>query len=54
MASDIDPKQQRIARLIDENLKQVFLELERDEMPDQIVDLLNVLRVQDAEIKGKK
>lgn len=54
MASNDDQKKAKIAKYIDENLKQVFSDLERDEMPDQIVDLLSVLRAQDEELKGKK
>ena len=54
MASEDDPKKARIAKYIDENLKQVFSELENDDMPDQIVDLLTVLRAQDEEMKAKK
>lgn len=49
MTSRPDPKQERIAQFIDENLKRVFSDLESDEMPDQITDLLAVLRAQDAE-----
>jgi len=49
MVSDEDPKKQRIAKYIDENLKQVFSDLEGDGMPDQIMDLLSVLRAQDQE-----
>lgn len=54
MASTEEPKKARIAKYIDENLKQVFSDLERDEMPDQITDLLSVLRAQDEELKAKK
>lgn len=54
MASENRPKQERIDEYIDQNLKKVFSELEKDEMPDQIIDLLSVLRAQDEELKGKK
>jgi hypothetical protein len=54
MASQEDPKKARIAKYIDENLKQVFADLEGDEMPDQIVDLLSVLQAQDEELKANK
>lgn len=47
MMSDEDPKKAKIAQYIDENLKQVFSDLEGDQMPDQILDLLAVLRAQD-------
>ena len=54
MASKEDPKQARITDHINKNLKQVFAELEADQMPDQITDLLTVLRAQDQELKAKK
>jgi len=54
MASDEDLKKERIARFIDENLKQVFSDLEHDDMPDQISDLLSVLRAQDQERDSNK
>ncbi len=54
MASQEDPKKARIAKYIDKNLKQVFADLEGDDMPDQIVDLLSVLRAQDEELKATK
>lgn len=54
MTSEEDPKKQRIEKYIDENLKQVFADLEGDAMPDQIVDLLSVLRAQDQEMNTKK
>lgn len=54
MASKMNPKKERIDAYIDQNLKQVFSELEKDEMPDQIIDLLSVLRAQDEEMKPQK
>lgn len=54
MANTEDPKQDRIDRYIDQNLKKVFSDLEKDEMPGEIVDLLSVLRAQDQELKAKK
>lgn len=54
MASPEDPKKAKIAKYIDENLKQVFSDLEQDEMPTEIIDLLSVLRAQDAALKDKK
>jgi len=54
MTSNNNHKQDRIAHYIDENLSKVFSELENDEMPDQILDLLSVLRAQDEERKAKK
>lgn len=47
-------KKTQIAEYIDENLKKVFSDLERDQMPDQIIDLLSVLRAQDEDKKAKK
>ncbi|WP_299728050.1 NepR family anti-sigma factor [uncultured Tateyamaria sp.] len=54
MASKEDPQKARRDAYIDQNLKKVFSELETDEMPDQIMDLLTVLRAQDEELKAKK
>lgn len=52
MTSKDDQKQAKISEYIDENLKRVFSELERDDMPDQITDLLSVLRAQDESMKS--
>jgi hypothetical protein len=54
MASKQETKKTRRDAFIDQNLKKVFSELETDEMPDQITDLLSVLRAQDEELKAKK
>ena len=54
MVSKDDPKQARIDNYIDQNLKKVFSDLEKDELPSEIVDLLSVLRAQDEELKAKK
>ena len=54
MASQNQPKRERIDRYIDQNLKKVFSDLEKDQMPDEITDLLSVLRAQDEELKAKK
>lgn len=54
MASKNDPKQARIDSYIDQNLRKVFSDLEKDEMPSEIIDLLSVLRAQDEELKAKK
>ena len=54
MVSQTDPKQQKIDTYIDQNLKKVFSDLEKDQMPDEIVDLLLVLRAQDNELSAKK
>ena len=53
MTSKDDKKQAKISEYIDENLKRVFSELESDEMPDQITDLLSVLRAQDESMKSR-
>lgn len=39
----------RIAELIDENLKLVYSDLVQEELPDRFKDLLAVLKAQDAE-----
>lgn len=54
MAQADNAKKAKIDKYIDKNLKQVFADLEQDEMPTQITDLLMVLRAQDEERKGKK
>jgi len=54
MTSSEDPKKAKISRYIDENLKKVFSDFESDDMPDQILDLLAVLRAQDETSKGAK
>ncbi|EBA11152.1 NepR family anti-sigma factor [Roseobacter sp. CCS2] len=54
MTTENDPKQERIDRYIDQNLKKVFSDLEKDQMPDEIVDLLSVLRAQDKEMQADK
>lgn len=54
MARSKDPKQDKIDRYIDQNLKKVFSDLQDDDMPSEIIDLLSVLRAQDESLKGKK
>lgn len=54
MARAEEQKTARIAEYIDENLKKVFSDLARDDMPDQITDLLSVLRAQDEDQRGRK
>ncbi len=54
MTTSEDPKKAKIAEYIDQNLKQVFSDLEADGMPEQITDLLLVLRAQDEAQKAKK
>ena len=54
MASKDDSRQAQIDKYIDRNLKKVFSDFEKDELPSEIVDLLSVLRAQDEELKAKK
>lgn len=54
MTSKNNSKKEQIDRYIDQNLKKVFSDLENDQMPDEIIDLLSVLRAQDKELKGKE
>ena len=54
MTSSSNDKKAKIAEYIDENLKKVFSELESDKVPDQITDLLSVLKAQDEELKSKE
>ncbi len=53
MASDKNPARDDVDEYIDQNLKKVFAELENDQMPDKIIDLLSVLRAQDQAMKDK-
>jgi hypothetical protein len=51
------PKRQQVddlTGLLNENLKLVFSELSEQPMPDEITDLLRVLKAQDEASKGKK
>lgn len=54
MASKDDPKSALIDAYINQNLNEVFSELQADKMPDEITDLLSVLRAQDKEMQEKK
>jgi len=54
MASNNKPDEVEIENYIKENLREVLSELEHDQMPDQITDLLSVLRAQDEQMKAKK
>ncbi|MEE4189677.1 MAG: NepR family anti-sigma factor [Roseobacter sp.] len=51
MAKHQDKDADRIAQLIDDNLKLVYSDLVQDELPDRFKDLLAVLKAQDAEKK---
>lgn len=54
MADEEAPKQERINQYINNNLKTILADLAEDEMPDEITDLLMVLRAQDEQMKDKK
>lgn len=54
MSDSDDPKSEEIAKLINDNLREVFADLEEDGMPGQIADLLSVLRAQDMAEKDRK
>jgi len=54
MTSNSSPQRDEVDEYIDQNLKKVFSELENDQMPDKIVDLLSVLRAQDKALKAKE
>ena len=54
MTKSTSPKQERIEKYLDQNLKKVFAEYQQDEMPNEILDMLAVLRAQDEEMKGQK
>lgn len=54
MTADDETASPAVAKFIDENLKYVFSQLEKDQLPDEITDLLAVLRAQDKEMKGDK
>ena len=52
-----EPKQDegdRIAALIDQNLKLVYSDLAKEELPDRFKDLLAVLKAQDAQPDGDR
>jgi len=50
MTGKSDPMQARIDSYIDRNLQRVFSDLENDTMPDEILDLLTLLRSQDQKL----
>ena len=43
---------ERIADLIDQNLKMVYSDLVQEQLPDRFKDVLDVLKAQDPEQKG--
>ena len=54
MTKSSNPKQERIDRYLDQNLKKVFSDYQKGEMPNEILDLLAVLHAQDEQMKGGK
>lgn len=53
MTDKKDKEVERIASLIDENLKLVYSDLVQEELPDRFKDLLAVLKAQDADSAGR-
>lgn len=49
MSHSNDPEDDRIATLIDNNLKRVYSDIVQEDLPDRFKDLLAVLKAQDAE-----
>lgn len=45
----VDPKKSRVTEQIDENLKRVYDDLLKEQVPDRFKDLLARLREKDAE-----
>ncbi|MDW4499898.1 NepR family anti-sigma factor [Sulfitobacter sp. D35] len=54
MTSEKDETSDRVASIIDANLKLVYSDLVQEELPDKFKDLLAVLKAQDAEAKDSK
>ncbi|XDA99418.1 NepR family anti-sigma factor [Sulfitobacter sp. LCG007] len=54
MTSKKDEPSDRIASIIDANLKLVYSDLVQDDLPDRFKDLLAVLKAQDSEAKNSK
>ena len=54
MSNKPDPARKKvIARYINDNLKEVFADYAKDDMPSELVDLLSVLKAQDQEREDK-
>lgn len=49
-----EKEKERVATLIDQNLKMIYSDLATEELPDRFKDLLAVLKAQDAGDKDKK
>lgn len=54
MTSDETPKQERINRYINKNLRVILSDLAKDDLPDEMTDLLMVLRAQDEQMKDEE
>nr|WP_158214521.1 NepR family anti-sigma factor [Phaeobacter sp. 22II1-1F12B] len=54
MAADKEKGSDRVAAIIDQNLKLVYSDLVQEDLPDRFKDLLAVLKAQEAEEKSKK
>ncbi|GGA19311.1 hypothetical protein GCM10011498_20230 [Amylibacter cionae] len=48
MSRSDDNEKERVATLIDQNLKTIYSDLVQEELPDRFKDLLAVLKAQDA------
>lgn len=49
-----EKEKERVATLIDQNLKLIYSDLAKEDLPDRFKDLLAVLKAQDAGDKDKK
>ncbi|MDR6263205.1 NepR family anti-sigma factor [Roseobacter sp. N2S] len=49
-----EKEKERVATLIDQNLKMIYSDLAKEELPDRFKDLLAVLKAQDAGSKDTK
>ncbi|MEY1556364.1 hypothetical protein AB3Y40_12095 [Yoonia sp. R2331] len=54
MTKSNSPKQEKIDKYFELNLKKVFSDYQENEMPNEVLDLLAVLRAQDEEMKDEK
>lgn len=54
MSKGDDKEKERVATLIDQNLKTIYSDLVQEELPDRFKDLLAVLKAQDASQKDSQ
>lgn len=54
MSRSDDKEKERVATLIDQNLKTIYSDLVQEELPDRFKDLLAVLKAQDASQKDSQ